>query len=126
MGLVYAEITLQNARDVTLIPLQTTCLVDTGAYNLCIPEHVAMQLKLTKLEDREIELADGKKMLCPFVGPIIIKFENRQSFCGAMVVGNEVLLGAIPMEDMDVVVHPRTQRLIVNPQNPNFTCHKVK
>ena len=35
-------------------------------------------------------------------------------------MGNTVLLGAVPMEQMDVVVDPRTRSIIPNPENPNI------
>ncbi len=43
-----------------------------------------------------------------------------------MVLGDEVLLGAIPMEDMDLVVHPATRTLAVNPASPNFPLSVAK
>lgn len=125
MGLVYADLTLHNPRYPELKSLEVSALVDTGAYWLCIPEHVAIQLKLQKHEEREITLADGKKLMVPYMGPLQINFENRTSFSGALVFGNEVLLGAIPMEDMDVVVSPLHQKLMVNPENPNIVAGKV-
>ena len=39
---------------------------------------------------------------------------------GALVMGDEVLLGAIPMEDMDLVIIPKTRTLAVNPESPNI------
>lgn len=122
MGLVYAEITLKNSRRDSLRPMLVTALVDSGAHWLCIPQHVANQLQLDTLEEREVTLADGKKIMAPYVGPLQIEFENRKSFTGAMVFGNEVLLGAIPMEDMDVLIAPLERKLIVNPNSPNFAC----
>jgi hypothetical protein len=44
----------------------------------------------------------------PYVGPIEVRFKNRVGFAGALVMGDQVLLGAIPMEDMDLVVIPIT------------------
>jgi hypothetical protein len=38
----------------------------------------------------------------------------------ALVIGDEVLLGAIPMEDMDLVVNPRDRSVDVNPDSPNI------
>jgi len=43
-----------------------------------------------------------------------------------MILGNEVLLGAILMKDMDVVIHPATQTLRVNPGSPNIAMTKAK
>jgi clan AA aspartic protease len=120
MGLVYADIELANARDSELSPMGVRALVDSGALHLCIPEHVATQLKLEKLDEREVTLADGKRELVAYVGPIKIKFANRQCLTGALVLGKEPLLGAIPMEDMDVVISPARHKLVVNPESPNI------
>jgi hypothetical protein len=38
----------------------------------------------------------------------------------------EVLLGAIPMEDMDVIIHPQRQELLVNPEHPYMAQMKLK
>ncbi len=126
MGLVYADITLSNPRLPELKSITVKALVDSGAVTMCIPQHVGLQLKLETSEMREVTLADGKKTAAPYVGPLYVTFDNRKSFCGAMMFGDEVLLGAIPMEDMDVIVHPRDRKLIVNPENPNMPCVKVK
>ena len=54
------------------------------------------------------------------LGPVEIHFKNRIGFAGALVMGDQVLFGAIPMEDMDLVVIPKTRRLDVNPSSPNI------
>ena len=125
MGLVNANLKLSNpGRDIE--PLHVRSLVDTGAVNLCIPEHVAVQLGLEELFKREVTIADGSTRLVPYVGPVAIEFENRGCVTGALVLGDEVLLGVAPMEDMDVLVSPATQTLIVNPENPNIARSIVK
>ncbi len=126
MGLIGAEIELSNPRDHEIKPIQVKSLVDTGSLHLCIPEHVAIQLKLEELYKREVTTADGRKHLVPYMGPISLKFENRGCFTGALVFGDEVLLGAIPMEDMDVLVSPAKQALIVNPESPNIAMSIAK
>lgn len=125
MGLVNADLKLSNpARDIQ--PLYVRSLVDTGAMNLCVPEHVAVHLGLEELYKREVTIADGSTHLVPYVGPIAIEFENRGCVTGALVLGDEVLLGVVPVEDMDVLVSPATQTLIVNPANPNIARAVVK
>ena len=126
MGLVKAEIELSNPREREVKPMKTKSLVDTGELHLCIPEHIAIQLKLDELYKREVTTADGRKHLVPYMGPISIKFENRACFTGALVFGDEVLLGAVPMEDMDVLVSPAKQALIVNPESPNIAMSIAK
>lgn len=99
-----------NPRLAELEPVEVTALVDTGALHLCIPEHIRIQLKLEAIDEKEVTLADGSKRLVPYVGPIEIRFKNRIGFAGALVLGQQVLLGAIPMEDMDLVVIPKRHR----------------
>ena len=120
MGLVSAEITLENPRDPTPQPVRIQALVDSGAVHLCIPEHVRSQLNLEEIDKKEVTMADGGKKLVPYVGPILIRFKNRVGFAGALVMGDQVLLGAIPMEDMDLVILPKERILDVNPNSPNI------
>jgi clan AA aspartic protease len=126
VGLVYASITLGNPRQPELRRLAIQALVDTGAMHLCIPEHVSFQLRLQQVEEREVTTADGSKRLCPYVGPIEVRFGERTCFTGALVLGDEVLLGAVPMEDMDLVVSPSMRTVTVNPNSPNIPSSTVK
>lgn len=126
MGLVYAPISLSNPREPDLHALEVDALVDTGAVTLCIPEHISVQLKLSAIEEREVITADGSAHLVPYVGPIQVKFENRTCFTGSLVFGDTVLIGAVPLEDMDLVIQPREQKLSVNPRSPNIPSAIVK
>lgn len=38
----------------------------------------------------------------------------------------EMLLGAIPKEDMDALIHPLRQELVVNPEHPYYVQMKMK
>lgn len=93
---------------------------------LCIPEHIKVQLNLEEAEKREVTTADGKKQLVQYVGPLRVKFQNRSCFVGALVLGDQVLLGAVPMEDMDLIVSPANRALSVNPESPNYPHALVK
>lgn len=126
MGLIYTQISLSNPKDNNLTSLEVDSLVDTGAITLCIPQHVAVQLNLSELEKREVTTADGKHTSVPYVGPIQVNFANRTCFTGALVLGDSVLLGAIPMEDMDLVVNSHSQTVTVNPDSPNIPSAVVK
>jgi clan AA aspartic protease len=124
MGLVHADLTLKNPRNSSEMPVHA--MVDSGALLLCIPQHVALQLGLEELEQREVTLADGKRQLASYVGPLEVRFANRRCYTGALVLGDETLLGAVPMEDMDVLIDMARQRLIVNPESPNIAVAPVK
>jgi len=139
MGLVYAEIELISGEDLVLQRKgyinereikreRVTALVDTGAYMLAINENIKINLGLSKIDTQMIELADGSYQARDVVGPIEIRFENRRANVDAIVLqgDSEVLLGSIPMEDMDVSVNPKEQKLIVNPESPYIAKKKMK
>ena len=126
MGLVNGNVLLKNPRLPKLAPVDVVALADSGAVHLCIPEHVQIQLKLEAIDNKEVTLADGSKKLVPYVGPIELRFKNRVGFAGALVMGDQVLLGAIPMEDMDLIIIPKTRALDVNPDSPNIASSLVK
>jgi clan AA aspartic protease len=126
MGLIHADLTLGNPRKMEQSKMTVTALVGTGSLHLCVPQHVVTQLGLEGFDRREVTIADGSIHSVPYVGPVAVHFENRRCLTGALVLGNEILLGAVPMEDMDVVISPARQQLIVNPANPNIACSVVK
>ena len=128
MGLIKAKVTLSNPKDPSLAPVEVQALADSGALHLCIPEHLATQLQLEELYRRKVTTAEGKgkETVCPYVGPVEVKFENRGCYTGAIVIGDEALLGAVPMEDMDILLSPARRTVIVNPQSPDIATSVVK
>jgi len=101
-------------------------MADSGAVHLCIPEHTSIQLQLEEIDKKEVTLADGSRKLVSYVGPVEIRFKNRVGFAGALIMGDQVLLGAIPMEDMDLVLLPHRRQIDINPDNPNFAAARAK
>lgn len=121
-----AQLILSNPRDAAIEPVEVPALADTGSVFLCIPDHIRVQLGLETLQEREVVLADGSCRRVPYVGPVVVRFRNRIGVMGALVLGQQVLLGAIPLEDMDLVVDPRRQSVDVNPASPNIATGIVK
>jgi len=126
MGLVSGKVVLRNPRLPGLGELEVDALAASGAVHLCIPEPVRVALKLEPIDSKEATLADGRRARVPYVGPVEIRFGNRIGFAGALVMGDQVLLGAIPMEDMDLVIVPKTRTLAVNPESPDIASTIVK
>lgn len=120
MGLIKAKVTLKNPRKPDIPPLEVEALVDSGALHLCIPPDVQAQLGLEDIDKKDVTVADARTQSVPNVGPVEVRFQNRVGFAGALVIGDEVLLGAIPMEDMDLVIIPKTRTLSVNPASPDI------
>jgi len=125
MGLTRTAIELRNPLRPEQDPVQVPALADTGAMYLCLPPGIAAALGFRELERREVVLADGSRRLVPYGGPVEVRFGNRRCFVGAMLMGDEVLLGAIPMEDMDLVVQPFTRTVTVNPASPDVPSSRA-
>ncbi len=126
MGLSYADLQLKNHFTGHIVDVRA--LMDTGAVQMCIPQSVAAQLGFDTSEVRtvKVNLADGSIRKVPVVEPILVRFEDRLCTTEALVLGDETLLGCIPMEAMDLLVRPRDQKLVVNPDHPNFPVLHVK
>ena len=126
MGIINTKVLLINPRIPDISPIEVPCLADSGSVHLCIPEHIQIQLQLDEIDSKEAILADGSKKLVPYVGPVEIHFKKRIGFAGALVMGDQVLLGAIPMEDMDLVIIPKSRIIDVNPESPNIATSIAK
>ena len=125
MGNVFAELTLKNSGDVTNVnrgiikeneirSLTVTALVDTGAITLVINEDMQRKLGLALRGEREATVANETKVMCKITDPVEVHWKNRFTAIPALVMpgGAGVLLGAIPLEDMDLIVDPARQALI--------------
>lgn len=139
MGLVYADIELINGDDLALARrslldidevkrIHINMLADSGAYMMAINENIQAVLQLPFREKRKSVMADGSVVEHDVVGPVEVKFKNRTAVCNAVVLqgDNEPLLGAIPMEEMDVLIHPLRNELIVNPEHPYMAQLSLK
>ncbi len=125
MGIVRTEITLKNAKDVSnaqegiikdseIHQTTVTAIVDTGAGTLVINEAIRQKLGLKIQGKRRATLADGAASYYDVTEPVSVHWKNRDSACKAYVLpnSNNVLLGAIPLEDMDLIVHPKNLELV--------------
>ena len=125
MGTVYAEITLKNTKDVLFAnsgaikdqdvrQTKVRAMVDTGAGTLIITEAIQQKLGLELLEERPVRLADRTIRVCRYAEPVEIYWKDRYSTIRPMVLAGseEVLLGAIPLQDMDLIVDPARHELI--------------
>ncbi len=126
MGLTYADVRLENPISNRTVEVRT--LVDSGSVFLTIPSHVAIQLgfDLTNPRTREVTLADGSHALVPLIGPLRVRYLDRDCDLSALVLGDEALFGAVPMEMMDLVLNPASQTLTVNPESPYVPSAKAK
>ncbi len=126
MGIVRQHLRLANIAMPQIEEIDALALVDSGALELCIPQALADRLKLTRLQDREVILASGEAKKVPYVGGVKIEVFGRETTVAANVMGDEVLLGAIPMEAMDLLIHPASLQLMPNPAHPTIPASLAK
>ena len=139
MGLVYADIELINLADETLsedgylskeqvrsMPIKI--MADSGAIRLTINEEIRSKLGLRQRSAMTVTLADGTTRLLPIAGPVRIKFNERDCVTDAFVLpgSEEPLLGAVPMELMDLAIVMADQKLIYNPAHPDGPVYSLK
>ena len=137
--MIYADVELINGFDIELArrhmigddevkTMHVNILVDTAGVMLAINENIQEQLQLPIVEKRKVQLANGHIAEYDVVSQVELRFKNRRTICNAIVLpgDSEPLLGAIPLEDMDVLIHPARQELIVHPDHPYFAVMKMK
>ena len=125
MGTVYAELILKNERDIInyeqgLIPEKdirsatVQAVVDTGSTDMIIPEALREKLGLGIKGETLTRIANGQRVPCQRTETVEIWWKNRSSVIRALVIpgGEEVLMGVIPLEQMDLIVHPKTFELV--------------
>jgi clan AA aspartic protease len=124
MGIVYAEITLRNLTDLVMVKRgvlkeseirekTVTAMVDTGAATLVINEDVRQHLGLEVEKTYKATLADGTKQVYSMTEPVQIQWKDRDHVCQAVLIpsADDILLGAIPLEGMDLIINPLKQEL---------------
>jgi len=99
--------------------VEVQALVDTGTHHLVVTPEVAKALGFDIEEVRRqwITVANGCSERAPVIGPVQIEFEDRWCSTGAFVLnGGQCLLGRIPLEQMDLALNPKEQRLVLLPR----------
>ena len=126
MGVTYANLKLTNL--FTKQSIEVRAMVDSGATFMYVTEEVAHQLgfDVTEVSSQFVRTADGRQLKVPKIAPVEIAFENRSYVTEAVVLGDEPLMGVLPMEAMDLVVEPTLERLVVNPAHPNYPVASAK
>ena len=125
MGTTYAEITLKNSFDESkareglikeeeIRSVIVEAIVDTGAMTLVINEELCQKLGLAITKERYAMVANGERVKCQETEPVDIQWKDRGATVGAYVIpgAKKVLLGAIPLEYMDLIVNPVTRELV--------------
>lgn len=132
MGLTYANIELVNAGDISAFKrgyigeneirqITVKMKVERKSVMLCINKSMQQVLSLPFCYKRYLQLGNEGIIQLDVVGPVIVRYLDRDSMTNAILLPDdqEPLLGAIPMEEMDLYVNPsRNELLPVHPEGP--------
>ena len=136
MGAVRVHLKLTNAIDEALIRrgllnpdmlrvCETEALIDTGAVRTVLPQSVVTQLGLNIRSQQIAQFANGTEEPVGLTEPVIIEIDGRETTEATLVTGNTVLIGQTVLETLDLLVDCRNQRLIPNPEHPNYPVLRI-
>lgn len=102
--------------------------VDPRILMLFLNESIQEILQLPVLGTKKSTTATGQRVELPMVGPVLVSVGDRFTHCDALILPGdaEPLLGAIPLEGMDLVVHPARQELTGNPEHGGEWVFTIK
>jgi len=125
MGTVYTTITIKNYFDVRdalngyikeedIRQATVEAVADTGAISLFITEELRRQLGLEIVGEWPVTVANGAVEISKRTEGVEVCWKDRSMVCRPYVIpnGNEILLGVIPMEDMDLIVDPAREKVV--------------
>jgi clan AA aspartic protease len=136
MGAVRVKVKLANAVDEELVQrgllnpnllrtYETEALIDTGAVRTVLPEAIVQNLGLRIRGQQTAQYANGTEESVNVTGPVIIEIEGRETIEAALVLGDTVLIGQTVLETLDLLVDCKNQRLIPNPDHPNYPILRI-
>ncbi len=119
MGLVHADFVLTNLFSNKSVPVRA--LVDTGSTHFCVTSEIARELgfDVEEASRASISLADGRRQRVPVLRPVEVHFGERNGCLDVFVLGDECLVGVLPLEAMDLVIDLQKQQLVTNPAHPD-------
>ena len=119
VGVVYADITLTNPYLRKSVAVRV--MVDTGTTHMIVTADIARELgfDLEETSTYSLTVADTRRVRCPRIQPVEIRFDDRTYVTEAAVLGDECLMGVLPLEAMDLVVNPKLERVTPNPAHPD-------
>ena len=138
MGQIHASIELINLIDFQdsrrliidtddVRKITVSALVDTGALFMCINENIQEYLQLPIVDYNRVELADGRVVERPIVAPLMIRCMGEIAHCSAVVMpdDSEPLLGAIPLEEMNLIIDLQRLELIPSPRFQKMVGYRI-
>ena len=123
MGQVHVHVVLTNHREAVMARLgqldasqvhryETEALIDTGAVRSTIPAAVAERLGLFRLRKTDAKYADGRVEEVDMTEAVTVEILGRETEMAPMILGEQILLGVIVLEGLDLMVDCNRNRLV--------------
>ena len=94
-------------------------IVDSGATMMCLSKEIIDQLGLDFLKKTKVNTAIGIQELGIY-GPVAYEIKGRIARGDVLELNHpkiKALIGQIPLEQLDLLINPSTNRLIPNPEH---------
>ena len=123
MGQVHVHVVLTNHREAVMARLgqldasrvhryETEALIDTGAVRSTIPAAVAERLGLFRLRKTDAKYADGRVEEVDMTEAVTVEILGRETEMNPMILGEQILLGVMVLEGLDLMVDCNRNRLV--------------
>jgi len=123
MGQVHVCVVLTNHREAVMARLgqldasrvhryETEALIDTGAVRSTIPAAVAERLGLVRLRKTEAKYANGRVEEVDMTEAVTVEILGRETEMTPIILGEQILLGVIVLEGLDLMVDCNRNRLV--------------
>ena len=126
MGKVIEKIQLTSLFDNTK-SMEVDATIDTGATMLVLPQDFIDILELRKIRDVKVKYADNHTQVKSVYGVVTLELKGRIGNFDVLaeVKDSDPLVGQIVLEELDLVVDPRTRTVIPNPSSPEMPMVEI-
>ena len=127
MGITFCKIKIRNPIKGTE-PEELEAKVDTGAVMLVIPSQIAEKHKFPKIRKQKVVYADGRTAEKDVVGAVEVEIFGRKGWFDAIVEERRetILVGAIVLEELDLIVEPASRKLFPNPRSKDMPMSEIE
>jgi len=107
--------------------VEVDAIIDTGATMVVLPRDIVEKLGLRKMREVKVRYANNKVETKPIYGVVNIELKGRSANLDVLVEekGSQPLIGQVLLELLDLIVEPKTRKLIPNPASPEMPMMEI-
>jgi predicted aspartyl protease len=126
MGKITERIKLTSMFDTTKW-IEAEAVIDIGATMLVLPQNLVDELGLRKIREATVKYANNQRQRKSVYAGLLVEIKGRVGSFDVLAEeeGTELLVGQIVLEELDLVVEPRTRTLIPNPRSPEMPMVEI-